>query len=149
MNPTRVFTSALCSALILLSGCNKNEPQSASGEPIKAGKKPRIAYITNGVDPFWNTAAAGVKAGAREFNADAEVHMPAKGIVDQKRIVEGLLAGRIDGIAISPIDARNQVDLINEACGVTKVITHDSDAPDSKRLCFVGMNNYNARRANW
>jgi ribose transport system substrate-binding protein len=146
MNPTRVCTSALCSALILLSGCNKNETQSASGEPIKASKRPRIAYITNGVDPFWNTAAAGVKAGAREFNADAEVHMPAKGIVDQKRIVEGLLAGSIDGIAISPIDAKNQVDLINEACRVTKVITHDSDAPDSKRLCFVGMNNYNAGR---
>ena len=142
----RVCTSALCSVLILLSGCNKSESPSTGGEQPKAGKKPRIAYITNGVDPFWNTAAAGVKAGAKEFNADAEVHMPAKGIVDQKRIVEGLLAGSIDGIAISPIDAKNQVDLINEACNVTKVITHDSDAPDSKRLCFVGMNNYNAGR---
>jgi ribose transport system substrate-binding protein len=39
------------------------------------------------------------------------------------------------------------VDLINEACRVTKVITHDSDAPDSKRLCFVGMDNYKAGRA--
>jgi ribose transport system substrate-binding protein len=143
----RVFTSALCSTLLLLNGCGKNEPTTSSGgEPGKSGKKAKIAYITNGVDPFWNTAAAGVKAAAKEFNVDAEVHMPAKGIVDQKRIVEGLLAGSVDGIAISPIDAKNQVDLINEACRVTKVITHDSDAPDSKRLCFVGMNNYNAGR---
>jgi ribose transport system substrate-binding protein len=37
--------------------------------------------------------------------------------------------------------------LNNEACAQTKVITHDSDAPDSKRLCFVGMDNYKAGRA--
>src|SRR5215216_4901424 len=77
MNPIRIVTAAFCCALILAIGCNKKD----------AGI--RIAYVTNGVDPFWNTAAAGVKAAAKEFNVDAEVHMPAKGIVDQKRIVEG------------------------------------------------------------
>ena len=146
MNPTRLFTTTLCCALLLLNGCGKNDSAPTGGTAIKPGKKPKIAYITNGVDPFWNTAAAGVKAAAKEFDADAEVHMPAKGIGDQKRIVESLLAAGVDGIAISPIDAKNQVGMINEACGVTKVITHDSDAPDSKRLCFVGMNNYNAGR---
>ncbi|HTG45560.1 MAG TPA: substrate-binding domain-containing protein, partial [Verrucomicrobiae bacterium] len=49
-------------------------------------------------------------------------------------------------IALSPIDAKNQVDLINIAAQQTKIITHDSDAPNSKRLCFVGMNNYRAGR---
>lgn len=147
MNPMRFLSSTLCCALFLFSGCNKNEPAPTGGAAAKPGKKPKIAYITNGVDPFWNTAAAGVKAAAKDFDADAEVHMPAKGIVDQQRIVESLLAGGVDGIAISPIDAKNQVGLINQACGVTKVITHDSDAPDSKRLCFVGMNNYSAGRA--
>ena len=130
----RILSAALCCALLLLTSCNKS-------------KSNKIAYITNGVDPFWNTAAAGVKAAAKEFNVDAEVYMPAKGIADQKRIVESLLAGGAAGIAISPIDAKNQVGLINEACAVTKVITHDSDAPDSKRLCFVGMDNYKAGRA--
>jgi len=114
---------------------------------VKPGKKPKIAYITNGVDPFWNTAAAGVRAAAKEFNADAEVHMPARGLVDQKRIIEAQLTSGVDGIAISPIDAKNEVDLINSACSRTRVITHDSDAPDSKRLCFVGMDNYKAGRA--
>ena len=59
----------------------------------------------------------------------------------------GALGQGVDGIAISPIDTKNQVGLINEACAVTKVITHDSDAPQSKRLCFVGMDNYKAGRA--
>ena len=147
MNPMRVFTTTLCCTLLLSISCNKNESSTSSDGKAKPGKKPKIAYITNGIDPFWNTAAAGVKAGAKEFDADAEVHMPAKGLVDQKRIIEGLLAGGIDGIAISPVDAKNEVDLINQACAVTKVITHDSDAPDSKRLCFVGMDNYKAGRA--
>jgi ribose transport system substrate-binding protein len=147
MNPLRALTSALCCALLLLNGCNKNETAATAGGKAKSGKKLKIAYITNGIDPFWNTAAAGVKAAAKEFDADAEVKMPAKGIADQKRFIEGLLAGGVDGIAISPIDAKNEIDLINQACAVTKVITHDSDAPDSKRLCFVGMDNYKAGRA--
>lgn len=107
----------------------------------------RLAYVCNGIDPFWNVAAAGVRAASKEFDVQCEVLMPPKGIVDQKRMVETLLVRGVDGIAISPIDARNQVDLINEACKQTKVITHDSDAPDSKRLCFVGMDNYKAGRA--
>ncbi|HMJ88278.1 MAG TPA: sugar-binding protein [Candidatus Acidoferrum sp.] len=146
-SPRRILTSALCLALLALSGCNKSDTSSTNGSAGMSGKKPKIAYITNGVDPFWNTAAAGVRAAAKEFGVDAEVHMPAKGIVDQKRLVESLLAGGVDGIAISPIDAKNQVDLINQACRATKVITHDSDAPDSQRLCFVGMDNYKAGRA--
>src|SRR3954470_8861157 len=140
----RIFSSAVRIALLALSGCNKSESPTASGGVAKSAKKPRIAYITNGVDPFWNTASAGVKAAAKEFDADAEVMMPAKGLPDQKRFVESLLASGIDGIAISPVDAKNEVGLIDDACRATKVITHDSDAPDSKRLCFVGMDNYKA-----
>lgn len=131
----------------MLNGCNRNQSGSAGGGAAKSGKKPKIAYITNGVDPFWNTARAGMSAAAKEFDVDAIFEAPPKGTVDQKRIVESLLTSGIDGIAISPVDAKNQVDLINQACAVTKVITHDSDAPDSKRLCFVGMDNYKAGRA--
>ncbi len=112
-----------------------------------AEKKPKIAYVTNGVDPFWDMAATGVRQAAQEFNADIEVLMPPKGLPDQKRMIEDLLVRGVDGIAISPIDAKNQVDFINQAAAKTRVITHDSDAPDSKRLCFVGMDNYKAGRA--
>ncbi len=120
---------------------------AAAGAETKPGKKLKIAYVTNGIDPFWNNAAAGVRAGEKEFNIQCEVLMPPKGIVDQKRMIETLLVQGIDGIAVSPIDAKNQTDLINEACKRTKVITHDSDAPDSQRLCFIGMDNYKAGRS--
>ena len=128
-------------------GCNKSPESSSGSDAAKTGKKPKIVYITNGVDPFWNVAAAGTKAAAKEFNADCEVAMPTKGIVDQQRLLETALVRGVDGIAISPIDAKNQVGLINRAAQQTKVITQDSDAPDSDRLCFVGMDNYKAGRA--
>ncbi len=114
---------------------------------LAAAAKKRIAYVTNGVDPFWDTAAAGVHAAEKEFGIKCDILMPPKGIGDQKRMIENLLAQGVDGIAISPIDAKNQIGLINEASRQANVITHDSDAPGSKRLCFVGMNNYRAGRA--
>jgi ribose transport system substrate-binding protein len=88
-----------------------------------------------------------VRAAAKEFDIECEVLMPPKGISDQKRMIEGLLARGIDGVAISPIDAKNQVAMINEVAKRCPIITHDSDAPDSQRLCFVGMDNYKAGRA--
>lgn len=113
---------------------------------LKPGQKPKVAYVTNGIASFWVIAEAGVKAGGEKYGAIANAYMPAEGIADQKRIIEDLLTRGVDGIAISPIDPANQSDLINQACEATKVITHDSDAPGTKRLCYIGMDNYTAGR---
>ncbi|MHC5003294.1 MAG: sugar-binding protein [Planctomycetota bacterium] len=126
--------TALC--LLAMAGCG--------GEP--AGQRPRVAYVTNGVASFWVIAQAGAEAGGHEFDADVSVHMPAEGISAQKRMVEDLVTRQVDGIAISPIDPANQTDLINRAASATNVITHDSDAPESDRLCYIGMDNYDAGR---
>jgi ribose transport system substrate-binding protein len=58
--------------------------------------------------------------------------MPPKGVVDQKRMMETLLAKGIDGIAVSPVDAENQTPFLNEVAENTILITNDSDAPKSK-----------------
>ena len=73
--------------------------------------------------------------------------MPTKGVVDQKRIMEGLLAKGIEGIAVSPVDAENQTPFLNEVAANSKPITQDADAPKSKRLVYIGTNNYKAGRA--
>lgn len=146
----------LLAAASLVYGCgNKTEtanaPETAGAKapgakPAAAGKRVKLAYVTNGIDPFWTVAAAGVKAGAKAFDVDCEILMPPKGIADQKRMVETVLTNGVDGIAISPIDAANQIGFINEMAAATTVITQDSDAPGSKRLCFIGMDNYKAGR---
>jgi ribose transport system substrate-binding protein len=138
------FTLVSITALAI-AGCGSKGGESAAG-PGGSGETIRVAYVTNGIDPFWTIAEAGAKAGAKEFGVEVEVLMPPKGLVDQTRMIETLLSNGSDGIALSPIDAANQVQMINEAAKITNVITQDSDAPDSNRLCFVGMDNYKAGR---
>jgi ribose transport system substrate-binding protein len=65
-------------------------------------------------------------------------------MTDQTRKIEDLLSRGTDGIAISPIDPANQVEIINKAAAETHLITHDSDAPQTDRLVYVGMDNYDA-----
>ena len=110
-----------------------------------ADDRPQLAFVTNCVDPFWNIAKAGVRDAAAEFDVKVDVREPSTGQVDeQQRMVLDLLTRGVDGIALSPIDGRNQVDLINRAADETHVICQDSDAPTSDRLCFVGVDNYSA-----
>ena len=130
---------ACASALLLGWGCKK--PTDSKNNTVT------VAYVTNGVDPFWDLCAAGVRIAEKEFDIKCEVHMPTKGLVDQKRIMETLLAKGIDAMAISPIDAENQTAFLNEAAKQTQFITHDADAPDSDRMLYIGTNNYKAGRA--
>jgi ribose transport system substrate-binding protein len=109
-------------------------------------RKPTVAYVTNGIASFWVVAEKGARAAARDFDANVEIRMPPDGVGDQKRMVQDLLTRGIDGIAISPIDPSNQADTLDEIAERTRLITHDSDAPESKRLCYVGMDNYSAGR---
>ena len=126
---------------LLQTGCSTDK----SGNGGEADNdRPNIAYVTNGVASFWVIAEAGVKKGGEEFDADVEVLMPAEGISDQKRMIEDLLTKGADGIAVSPIDPANQTDLLNKAGKYAKLITHDSDAPESDRLCYIGVDNYTA-----
>ena len=138
----RISITAVLTALLVMTGCGP----SPTGDGTPGTETIRVAYVTNGIDPFWSIAEAGAMAAAEELGVSCEVLMPPRGLVDQTQMVESLLARNIDGIAISPIDAANQVDLINEAAARTVVITQDSDAPDSDRLCFIGMDNYLAGR---
>lgn len=121
---------------------------SGEGSPGDAGaeRRPLVAFVTNGIDPFWTIAQAGAEAAARDFDVTCDVRMPAAGIVDQKRIVEDLLVQGVDGIAISPIDAVGQTEMLNQVADQAYLITHDSDAPGSRRLCYIGMLNYEAGR---
>ena len=141
-------------AVIFALGCTRAE--STSGEAservpvytfhkMKDGQeKPKVAYVTNAVASFWVIAESGVKKGGEEFDADVEVLMPVGGSVDQKQMIEDVLIKGVDGIAISPIDPENQTDLIDKAALRANVIAHDSDAPNSNRLCYIGMDNYDA-----
>ncbi|MFK7778739.1 MAG: sugar-binding protein [Gimesia sp.] len=109
-------------------------------------KKKTVAYVTNGIASFWVIAKKGAEKAGKDLDVNVEVRMPPKGVSDQKRMVQELLAQGVDGIAISPIDPKNQNDLLQEIADHSILITQDSDAPDSPRQCYIGMDNYQAGR---
>jgi ribose transport system substrate-binding protein len=119
---------------------NAELPQNTAGSA-------KVAFVTNNVSDFWTIAKAGIRKAEREFDASCEFLQPPEGRADeQQRMVEALIAKGVSGMAISPNDAENQVEMINRACEAMNVITQDSDAPKSQRLCYVGTSNYLAGR---
>ena len=53
-----------------------------------------------------------------------------------------LISRGIDEIAVSPIDPDNQINLLNEGDENTNLITDNSDAFNSDKLCFIKINKY-------
>ncbi len=146
---TRVRTLAVgfCLFCVLASGCKPTAGTPGhSGSNGPSGDKPTVAYVTNGIASFWVVAEKGALQAGKDVDAEVLVRMPPDGVSDQKRMVQELLSVGIDGIAISPIDPANQGDLLAEIARHSTLITHDSDAPESDRLCYIGMNNYDAGR---
>ena len=136
--------------LITLAGCDSSAPNGGNASGGGAGASDarlKTAFVTNQIASFWNIAKVGCEDAAKEFDVDCDVRMPAEATaVEQKRIVEDLLAGGIQAIAISPIDADNQGALIDQWAARVPLITQDSDAPDTNRLMYIGMDNYTAGR---
>ncbi len=115
----------------------------AGGGAAAAGEGPEYAFITNGVADFWTIGKAGAEKAAADLGVRATVIMPAS-ITDQTRKIEDLLTRGTAGIAISPINPANQGEVLAKAAAATNLITHDSDAPDSPRQVYIGMDNYEA-----
>lgn len=149
MIPTKLL-NIVCSllAVAFLSACGDGSNSGQGNGGNSGEKKVRIVFVTNGVDPFWNIAENGALAAAKELNVDVEVYMPPKAtITEQKEFLENKLTLGVDGVAISPIKPEAQNGFLNEVAKETNLVTHDSDAPDSDRLMFIGMDNYKAGRA--
>jgi ABC-type sugar transport system substrate-binding protein len=115
----------------------------AGGGAATAVEGPEYAFITNGVADFWTIGKAGAEKAAADLGVKATVIMPSS-ITDQTRKIEDLLTRGTAGIAISPINPANQGEVLAKAAAATNLVTHDSDAPDSPRKVYIGMDNYEA-----
>jgi len=139
---SRLAYVLVCGLLILASlglGACKN---------TGAGKRHKLAFVTNNASDFWTIARKGTEKAAGELpNADVEFRINSDGTAaEQQRVVDDLLAKGIDGIAISPVDPVNQLQMLNRAAQQALVITQDSDAPSSNRVCYIGTDNVAAGR---
>jgi ribose transport system substrate-binding protein len=103
----------------------------------------RIAFVTNNAADFWTIARRGCdQASSNLKDVDLQFKIPSDGTAaEQRRIIDDLLAAGVDGLAISPVDPANQTDMLNQIASQAALITQDSDAPKSNRLCYIGTDN--------
>ncbi|GMU92402.1 MAG: hypothetical protein AMXMBFR4_14600 [Candidatus Hydrogenedentota bacterium] len=159
----RVLTSLIVLAAVWAAGCGSGgaPPESAatttSSKATSAGTeaparrsdgKARVAFVTNNSSDFWAIAEAGTRKAAAELGCEVLFRRPAMGTAqEQQQIVEDLIVNGVSGIAISPNDPQNWTEALNEFAKKVNIITQDSDAPESNRICYIGTNNYEAGAA--
>jgi ribose transport system substrate-binding protein len=126
--------AACCSALV-----------SCAGSKHDANEK-YVLIAANKAVAYWQSAAAGLLRAAKDMGVAGEMVGPdtydtnAEHLALQKAISE-----KPAGILVSASDAQLlQPDIDSAMQQGIPVITIDSDVPASKRLLFVGTNNYQA-----
>lgn len=143
---TRLVCSALSvAAALLFTACSKKEAPASSGSASAGApaKKLKLAFVTNNSSSFWTIARAGTTDAVKALpNVDVDFRIPSSGAAsEQQQIIDDLLAKGVDGIAVSPIDPANQTEFLNKVASQTLLVCHDSDAPASKRVCYIGTDN--------
>lgn len=142
MKKTCSLILTLCVATVF-QGCDQKNSASVDGA---AQKKLRLAFVCNGPrNDFWSIVQLGCDFGARQLG-DVEVDFraptnPNPTAAAQQEIMSDLIASGVAGVAVSPIDAENQTEFLNQTAAKTLLVCADSDAAKSQRACYIGTDN--------
>jgi ribose transport system substrate-binding protein len=133
----RVIFALLAGVLPLLTGCTRHS-------------KSEQYYLvaTNTAVPYWKAAADGFAAAGAQYGVSVDTRGPA-GLNPQAEVDEfkAMVARKPAGILVSVANSQLMTPEIDAAIAAgIPVITIDSDAPQSKRLYFIGTNNLEAGR---
>jgi ribose transport system substrate-binding protein len=136
-------TSFLLLALgitVLFPGCNNQNGQSGQ---TPATQKLRLAFVANNANDYWSIVRLGCDNAVRELgDVDLNFRTPEnRTAASQQEILSQLVAGGVDAIAISPIDAGQQTEFLNALPTNVLLICADSDAKKSRRVCYIGTDN--------
>src|SRR5271165_2807440 len=108
-----------------------------------AADKKTLVFVVNGASDFWKIAEAGVKKAQGELpNYNLQFKYPEQAAAAvQQRVMEDLVAAGVSGIMVSSVDPKNQTEGLNKIAAQTLLLTTDSDAPQSKRVAYIGSSN--------
>ena len=130
-------------AFALTLSCSSPAPQA----PVNAKKK--VALIANTASDYWQMVRKGSeKADAELDNVEVIFKTPYTGTAKDQdaMMMEAATKDRVAAMAVSPIDPAGQKKRINETAKNVVFITQDSDAPDSDRVAYVGVDTHTAGR---
>jgi ribose transport system substrate-binding protein len=129
-----LLATTVAAALLGLAGASQSQ-----------GKK-TLAFVVNGASDFWKAAEAGVKKAQTELpNYTLTFKYPEQSSAAiQTRIMDDLVAAGVAGIMVSAVDPKTMGDALNRVGGQVALFTTDSDAPNSKRIVYIGSSNVDA-----
>ena len=136
-NRAAIGASLAAAALLLTTSCSQSR---------HAPDEKYVLVTTNTKLLYWQAAAKGLSESAARLGVKADMVGPETySPTEQRDAFRKAVASKPSGIMISAADPQLLNDDINSAIASgIPVITMDSDAPASKRLMFVGTNNYQA-----
>jgi ribose transport system substrate-binding protein len=108
-----------------------------------------VGVVTNCTAEFWSICEAGANKAAKEFDVDLQFRQPEKDFdaAVQMAIVDSWVNQGLNGIAVSVIDPANQTEDLTRIAKKMPLITMDNDADKTGRLCYIGIDNYEAGKA--
>jgi len=115
----------------------------AGGAQEKKDNVPVYVMVPKLVHPFYEPCIQGFHDAGKKYGVRTEVESPPSfDIALQVKVIEDLIVRGVDGIAISAVDNKGLVAVINEAekAGI-KIICFDADAPDTQRSTYIGTVN--------
>ena len=160
------FAAILLTLILVFSlvSCDKSEQAGNSPDQSKPSgsassdkgqseevKSYKFGIIYTANNYFWDKVGDGGKARAEEYNETGKYDITVyatgpqtTGAAGQIQLLEDMISQGYDGIIISASDTTALLPSIDKAADLgIPVVCMDTEVPDSKRLCFVGTDNYN------
>jgi len=108
-----------------------------------AQDKKTLAFVVNGASDFWKIAEAGVKKAQEELpNYTLELKYPEQSSAAiQQRLMDDLVAAGVAAIMVSAVDPKTSTEALDRVGSQVPLFTTDSDAPQSKRIAYIGSSN--------
>jgi ribose transport system substrate-binding protein len=117
---------------------------SLTGAAI-AQDKPQLAFVANGASDFWKAAEAGMAKAQGELPDYTLVfkYPDQSSVANQQALMDDLATAGVKAIMVSAVDPK-ATDVLDKIAGETALFTTDSDAPQSKRIAYIGSSNVDA-----
>ncbi len=124
-------------ALLSLPACNGKS------------NKITVGVVTNCTAEFWSICEAGANKAAKDHDVVLQFRQPEKDFdaALQTTIVDSWVRQGLNGIAVSVINPQGQTEDLTRIAKKMPLITMDNDADQTGRLCYIGIDNYEAGKA--